>query len=132
RWWRSAASHWRPPRRSFAQGPPASRSSTISSPVAIPFPPFGRTSPASRYNPAAIVTEASKGDHWFRLQGPIFATVVMVSIVAGGTLGYMVIEGWSAWDAFYMTVITITTVGYREVHQLSRAGEVFTVLLLLG
>ena len=42
------------------------------------------------------------------------------------------IEGWSAWDAFYMTVITVTTVGYREVHELSRAGQAFTVLLLIG
>ena len=49
-----------------------------------------------------------------------------------GTLGYMVIEGWSAWDAFYMAVITITTVGYREVHDLSFAGQVWTVLLLFG
>ena len=44
----------------------------------------------------------------------------------------MVIEGWSAWDAFYMTVITVTTVGYKEVHDLSRAGQVFTVVLLFG
>jgi voltage-gated potassium channel len=50
----------------------------------------------------------------------------------GGTIGYMLIEGWGAWDAFYMTVITVTTVGYREVHDLSRAGQVFTVLLLIG
>src|SRR2546428_2422139 len=86
----------------------------------------------SRYNPAAIVTGASKGDHWFRLQGPIFATVLLISIVVGGTIGYMVIEGWSAWDAFYMTVITVTTVGYREVHDLSRAGQEFTVLLIVS
>ena len=44
----------------------------------------------------------------------------------------MLLEGWSAWDAFYMTVITITTVGYREVHDLSVRGQVFTVLLLCG
>ncbi len=43
----------------------------------------------------------------------------------------MAIEGWSAWDAFYMTVITVSTVGYREVHELSRAGEVFTSALLI-
>jgi voltage-gated potassium channel len=61
----------------------------------------------------------------------MFATVVMISIVAGGTIGYMVIEGWSAWDAFYMTVITITTVGYREVHDLSGTGQAFTVALLI-
>src|SRR5262249_17361387 len=48
------------------------------------------------------------------------------------TVGYVAIEGWNAWDAFYMTVITITTVGYKEVHDLSRAGQVFTVVLLFG
>src|SRR4029079_17401892 len=68
----------------------------------------------------------------FRTEGPAFAVLLLCGAIAGGTLGYMVIEGWSAWDAFYMTVITVTTVGYREVHQLSRAGEVFTVVLLLG
>jgi voltage-gated potassium channel len=73
-----------------------------------------------------------KGDQWFRAQGPAFAVALLVFIVAGGTGGYVVIEGWSAWDAFYMTIITITTVGYQEVHPLSRAGEAFTVLLLVG
>jgi voltage-gated potassium channel len=53
-------------------------------------------------------------------------------VLAVGTAGYVLIEGWSAWDAFYMTVISITTAGYREVHPLSRAGEVFTSFLLIG
>jgi voltage-gated potassium channel len=53
-------------------------------------------------------------------------------VLAGGTTGYVVIEGWSAWDAFYMTVTTVATVGFREVHPLSRAGEVFTVLLIVS
>lgn len=44
----------------------------------------------------------------------------------------MAIEGWSAWDAFYMTITTVTTVGYREVHELSRAGQVFTIGLIVG
>ena len=52
--------------------------------------------------------------------------------IAGGTVGYVLVEGWSWWDAFYMTVITVTTVGYREVHSLSRAGEVLTVLVLVA
>jgi voltage-gated potassium channel len=78
------------------------------------------------------VTEASQGTHRFRFQGPIFATLLLISIVAGGTIGYMVIERWSAWDAFYMTVITVTTVGYKEVHELSRAGQAFTVLLIMS
>jgi voltage-gated potassium channel len=59
------------------------------------------------------------------------AILVLGIVVAAGTFGYVAIEGWSAWDAFYMTVISVTTVGYREVHELSRAGEVFTVGLLI-
>ena len=77
------------------------------------------------------MSEASKGDHWFHFQGPIFAAVLLTSIVAVGTIGYMLIEGWSAWDAFYMTVITVATVGYREVHELSRSGQAFTVLIIV-
>src|SRR4051812_46604035 len=42
----------------------------------------------------------------------------------------MVIEGWSVWDAFYMTVITMSTVGYREVRDLSFVGQAFTVVLI--
>jgi voltage-gated potassium channel len=56
--------------------------------------------------------------------------VLLAVIVAGGTTGYMLIERWSPWDAFYMTMITVTTVGYREVHPLSHAGELFTVVLV--
>jgi voltage-gated potassium channel len=72
------------------------------------------------------------GARLFRLQGPNVAIGLLVSVVAGGTLGYMAIEGWGPWDAFYMTVITVTTVGYKEVHDLTRAGQVLTVLLLFG
>jgi len=53
-------------------------------------------------------------------------------VLAGGTTGYVIIEGWGAWDAFYMTVTTVATVGFREVHELSRAGQVFTVLLIVS
>ena len=67
-----------------------------------------------------------------KTQGPVLAVALLAGVVLVGTLGYMVIEGWSAWDAFYMAVITITTVGYREVHDLSFAGQVWTVILLFG
>ena len=50
-------------------------------------------------------------------------------IVVAGSVGYSLIEGWPLWDAFYMTMITVTTVGYREVHPLSRVGELFTVVI---
>jgi voltage-gated potassium channel len=74
----------------------------------------------------------TRGNRRFRAQGPGFAIALLVLIVVGGTLGYTAIERWSAWDAFYMTIITITTVGYGEVHPLSGAGQVFTVLLLVS
>jgi len=53
-------------------------------------------------------------------------------VVAIGIIGYMVIEGWSFLDALYMTVITISTVGYKEVADLSAAGRVFSILLIIG
>lgn len=65
-------------------------------------------------------------------QGARVALVLVVAILAGGTAGYVLIEGWPLWDAFYMTVTTVTTVGYREVHELSRAGQVFTVCLIFS
>lgn len=67
------------------------------------------------------------------LKAPALAALLVGLIVVCGTVGYVVLEGWSPWDAFYMTIITLTTVGYREVHPMSRIGEVFTsVLLIVG
>ena len=61
----------------------------------------------------------------------IFA--LSVALLATGTAGYVGIEGWHIKDAIYMTVITLATVGYSEVHPLSDPGRIFTmVLLLLG
>ena len=53
-------------------------------------------------------------------------------VVAGGTTGYVTIEGWGVWDALYMTVTTVATVGFREVHPLSRGGQAFTLLLIVS
>ncbi len=72
----------------------------------------------------------SAGDGSLRGRQLRLAMALVAVVIGVGTAGYMLIEGWNAWDAFYMTVITVTTVGYREVHALSRAGQVFTVLLL--
>jgi voltage-gated potassium channel len=56
---------------------------------------------------------------------------ILVALIAFGTTGYMLIEGWSFLDALFMTATTITTVGYREVHPLDTSGRVFTMVLLL-
>jgi len=55
-----------------------------------------------------------------------------LSIIALGTVGYMVIEGWHAVEALYMTVITLSTVGFSEVRPLSSAGRVFTTALIVA
>ncbi|MGE0609831.1 MAG: TrkA family potassium uptake protein [Pirellulales bacterium] len=49
-----------------------------------------------------------------------------------GTVGFMAIEGWGAFDAFYMSIITLTTVGYHEVHPLSTAGRAFVIVFLVA
>lgn len=56
---------------------------------------------------------------------------VLGLLITLGTLGYMGIEGWDFLDSLYMTVITLATVGYREVHLLSEHGKVFTMLLIV-
>jgi voltage-gated potassium channel len=57
--------------------------------------------------------------------------VLLLIVVAVGVAGYMLIEGWSFLDAFFMVIITITTVGYNEVHDLSEAGRLFTSALIV-
>jgi voltage-gated potassium channel len=59
------------------------------------------------------------------------ALLVVFILVVGGTVGYMAVEGWSFFDSLYMCVITLTTVGYHEVHGLSVNGRAFTMGLLL-
>ncbi len=58
--------------------------------------------------------------------------LILAMIVGAGTLGYMRIEGWSFLDALYMTVITITTVGFGEVRQVTVPGRVFTIFIILS
>jgi voltage-gated potassium channel len=57
--------------------------------------------------------------------------VLTVALIFFGTGGYMLIEGWPFDDALYMTIITMATVGYGEVHQVSDAGRLFTIFLIV-
>lgn len=56
----------------------------------------------------------------------------LIALVVIGTGGYMVVEGWSFLDAFYMTILTYTTVGFMEVRPLSDTGRIFTILLMIS
>jgi voltage-gated potassium channel len=59
------------------------------------------------------------------------ALFFIVLVISSGTLGYKFIENYPTLDAFYMTVITVGTVGFMEVHPLSDGGKIFTAILIL-
>jgi voltage-gated potassium channel len=59
------------------------------------------------------------------------AALLLTGLLVLGIVGYMLIEGWSFLDALYMTVTTVTTVGFRELKPLSDGGRVFTIFLIL-
>ncbi len=71
----------------------------------------GRSGPAGRVANREFVT----------------AIVYLASVMILGTVGYSIIEGWSWPDSLYMTFITLTTIGFSEVHELSSTGRLFTI-----
>ena len=76
------------------------------------------------------ITQRPAGDRllvWFRL--PL---LLLVGVTVYGVIGYRVVEGWSLLDALYMTVITLATVGFREVQPLDAKGQAFTISLILA
>ena len=62
----------------------------------------------------------------------IRSAIALLAVTIVGTGGYVVIEGWTALEGVYMTFVTVTTVGYDEVHPLSDGGRVFTIFLMVG
>ena len=55
----------------------------------------------------------------------ILAALVTLAFI--GTAGFHYLEGWSWFDGFYFVVITFTSIGYGEVHELSRHGRMFNI-----
>ncbi len=55
---------------------------------------------------------------------------LLAAVLLVGTIGYMAIEDWPLLDALYMTVITITTVGYGEIRNVDQMGRIFTIALI--
>ncbi len=61
-----------------------------------------------------------------------FAAIMLALVLSMGTAGYMIVEKWNFLDAFYMTIITISTVGFGEVQPMSGPGRVLTMTILVS
>ena len=61
----------------------------------------------------------------------LFLAAAIAATLAIGTVGFTLIDHYPPFDAFYMTLITMTTVGYGEIRPLSHAGRVFNSFLIV-
>ena len=95
-----------------------------------PSGPTWRTDVTDEISSLPPTSAATTRARWLR--GPGLGLVLLLLVLAGGTAGFVLVEGWTPWDAFYMTVTTVTTVGYREIHDLSPPGEVFNAALIVA
>src|SRR5919202_6824330 len=86
---------------------------------------LGRVNPDKRL----VLSEANEPRVALRRVWSAFLALGIIT--ATGVLGYILLEGWGFMDALYMTVITLTTVGFREVHELDTSGQLWTMALLI-
>jgi len=61
----------------------------------------------------------------------LIALILILCVLMSGTIGYMLLENWNILDALYMTIITISTVGFHEVSELDFQGRIFTIILII-
>ncbi|MGA2510738.1 MAG: potassium channel protein [Candidatus Acidiferrales bacterium] len=62
----------------------------------------------------------------------LLALILLTAVVLGGTLGFHIIEGWSLFDGFYMTLTTMTMIGHGEAHPLSHSGRIFNSFMIVA
>lgn len=62
----------------------------------------------------------------------LLGVALLAAITLAGTVGFVLLEDWTFLDAFFMTVITLSTVGYQEIHPLSAPGKIFASILIMG
>ena len=60
----------------------------------------------------------------------VFIVIALIALIFGGTLGYLFLLDVSVIDALYMTIITISTVGYQEVAEMTDASKLFSIFLI--
>ncbi len=81
-------------------------------------------------NPKVALRQISRTWHYLALFAkPVLFLIFLISL---GTVGYIILEEYNVIEGVYMTVITITTVGFSEVRPLSTNGRLFTTVLILG
>lgn len=83
--------------------------------------------PAGRAEFLALVLVSMKSLRNLRSIG-----LLLLLVMAIGTVGFHYIEGWPWFDGFYMVVTTLTTIGYQEVHPLSHVGRIFNVFVIVS
>lgn len=72
-------------------------------------------------------------DFSFSIKKKVFTVIsLLVGVLAFGTSGYMIVEKMSFIDALHMTVITVATVGFKEVKELDDAGKIFNIILIFS